>query len=55
MGDCSNHRPMSMIVVAYKILAHIMLRRLESGGTAQPIVQNKFGLKSNNGTIDALF
>ena len=55
IGDCSNYKQMSIIVVAYKILAHIILHRLKAGGAEQRILQNQFGFKSKAGTIDALF
>ena len=55
MGDCSTYKPISITVVAYKILAHIILHRLKAGGAEQRILQNQFGFKSIAGTIDALF
>ena len=55
MGDCSNYKQISIIVVASEIIAHIILHRLKAGGAEQRISQNIFGFKSKAGTIDALF
>ena len=55
MGDCSNYKPIFIIVIAYQILAHIILHRLKAGGAEQRILQNQFDFKSKAGTIDALF
>ena len=55
MGDYSNYKPISIIVIAYKILAHIILHRLKAGGAEQCILQNYFGLKSKARRIDELF
>ena len=55
MGDCPNHKQISIIVVAYKILAHIILHRLKSRSAGERILQNQFGFKSKAGIIDALF
>ena len=54
-GDCSNYKQISIIDVAYKILAHIILQRLKSGGAEQCILQNQFGFKPKARTMDAMF
>ena len=40
MGGCSNCKLISIIVDAYKILAHIILHWLKSSGADQRILQN---------------
>ncbi len=54
IGDCNNYRPISLIVVTFKLLAHILLQRLKSGDAESCIWHTQFGFKSGRGTHDAL-
>ena len=55
LSDCANYRPISIIVIAYKILAQVLLQRLKTAGAEKRISESQFGFKSGTGTIDALF
>ena len=57
-GDpaCSgNYRPISLLAVAYKIFAAILLRRLKDAGAEDRISPTQFGFRSGCGCADALF
>ena len=52
---CSNYRHISLLNIAYKIFAHILLKRLKSAGAENRIHSTQYGFRSNFGTNDALF
>jgi len=54
-ADCSNYRPISLLNVAYKMFAHILLERLKQAGAEQRIRATQYGFRSNACTADALF
>ena len=57
-GDPSlseNYRPISLLNLAYKIYAALMLHRLKKGGVDDCIWPTQFGFKAGRGTVDALF
>jgi len=47
--SCENYRPISLICVAYKIFASLLLKRLQSAGSPQ------FGFRRGRGTNDGIF
>ena len=52
---CDNYRPISLLSLAYKVFASMLLRRLKDGGTDALIWPTQFVFKSGAGTADALF
>ena len=54
MGDYSNGMTISIMVVAYKNLARIILPRLKSGSAEQRVLQNELHFISKARTISAL-
>ena len=57
-GDDSlpaNYRPISLLPVGYKVLAGMLLRRLQAGGAEQRIRQSQYGFRPKRGTTDAIF
>ena len=51
----SNYRPISLLCVAYKVIASLLLDRLKAGGTERRIHQSQYGFRPGRGTTDALF
>ena len=51
--DCGNYRPISLLCVAYKVLAAILLRRLQDAGAEDKLTSTQFGFRRGQGTIDA--
>ena len=57
-GDTSmpeNYRPISLLVVGYKVLASILIDRLKRGGSEDRIRKSQYGFRAGRGTGDALF
>ena len=50
-----NYRPISLICVAYKLFAALLLRRLQSAGAERRLTQTQFGFRCSRGTTDAIF
>ena len=53
--DCNNYRPISLICVAYKLFAALLLRRLQSAGAERRLTSTQFGFRCGRGTTDAIF
>ena len=52
---CDNYRPISLLCVAYKVYATIILRRLQTGGAENRLTPTQFGFRRGFGTDDAIF
>lgn len=55
MENCDNYRPISLVCVAYKLFATLLLARLKSAGAEGRLAQTQFGFQSGRGTSDAIF
>ena len=54
--DCDNHRGISLLSIAGKILAKLLLNRLnEQLDQARLLPESQCGFKKNRGTIDMIF
>lgn len=51
----SNYRPTSLLNVGYKVLAALLLGRLQTRGAEERIQAFQFDFRKNGGTSDALF
>ena len=54
LGECGNYRPISLICVAYKLFAMILMKRLKAAGVEERIWWTQYGFRSGRGTTDAL-
>ena len=52
---CQNYRPISLLSVAYKLLAGLILKRMQEGGAEERLHDFQFGFRRNVGTADAIF
>ena len=52
--DCSNYRPLSLVNVADKVYALIILNRLKRSGAEARIWQSQYGFRRGRSTTDAL-
>ena len=50
-----NYRPISLLSVGYKILASLLLQRLQDAGSEERIRETQYGFRPERGTADALF
>ena len=50
-----NYRPISLLAVGYKVLASLLLRRIQAGGSEQRIRESQYGFRPKRGTSDAIF
>ena len=53
--SCENYRPISLICVAYKIFASLLLKRLQSAGAEERLTSTQFGFRRGRGTNDGIF
>jgi len=53
--DCGNYLPISLISVAYKLFATLLLKRLKIAGAERRLTTTQFGFRSGRGTNDAIF
>ena len=52
---CGNYRGISLLSIAGKILARVMLNRLLTSVTEQHLPESKRGFRPNRSTIDMVF
>ena len=55
VDECDNYRAISLICVAYKLCATLILARLQDGGAETRLTSTQFGFRRARGTADALF
>ena len=53
--QCDNYRPISLVCVAYKIHATVLLRRLQAAGAESRLTATQYGFRRGYGTGDAIF
>jgi len=53
--DCENYRPISLICVAYKLFASLLLSRLQAAGAEGRLTSTQFGFRRGCSTSDAIF
>ena len=51
---CENYRPISLLCVAYKLLAGLLLQRLQQAGAEDRLIQTQCGFRRGRGTTDAV-
>ena len=54
-SDCSNYRGITLLSIAGKILAHILLNRLIPVIAQENMPESQCGFRSNRGTVDMIF
>ena len=53
--DCGNYRGISLLSIASKIFARILLNRLNSQITPQALPETQCGFRSGRSTMDMIF
>ena len=54
-ASCENSRPISLLAIGYKLIASIVLKRIQNAGAEDRIWKSQFGFRRHRGTTDALF
>ena len=54
-SDCSNHRGISLLYIAGKILARVLLNRHIPTIAKENTLESQCGFRSNRGTTDVIF
>ena len=54
-SDCSNYQGITLLSIAGKILAHVLLNRLILTIAKENMPESQCGFRSNKGTIDMIF
>jgi len=54
VDNCGNYRPISLICVAYKLFASLLLKRLQAAGAEDRLTSTQFGFRRGHGTGDAI-
>ena len=53
--DCTNYRPISLVIVLYKVYATMLLNRLQAAGAESRLWSGQFVFRSCSSTEDALY
>ena len=53
--DCANYRPISLLCVAYKMFASVLLWRLKDAGAEERVWSTQYGFRGKRSTAHALF
>ena len=54
IDQCDNYRPISLLCVIYKLLATLLLGRLQDAGAESRLTTTQFGFRRRRGTTDAI-
>ena len=54
-SSCDNYRPISLLAIAYEILASMLKQRLLDAGVDGRLWHSQYGFRKGRGTVDAIF